>query len=59
MAHEEVTIGKLPKCQFCDRIARYDAKTRMGPWAYLCEHHFGLYGVGLGLGKGQYLKEWK
>jgi hypothetical protein len=37
------------------REAIYDAKTRGGGWAYLCEADFRLYGVGLGVGSGQRL----
>jgi len=36
--------------------AIYDAKTQMGPWAFLCEQHFEALGIGLGLGFGQKLK---
>ncbi len=53
---EKVEVAKLPTCQFCSADARYDAKTKMGPWAYMCETHFRVYGVGLGLGKGQKLE---
>lgn len=38
---------------YCGNIARYDAKTSAGPWAYLCGNHYVEMGVGLGLGKGQ------
>ena len=51
----EVTVSNIPQCQFCSAPAAYDAKTRMGPWAYLCERCFKKDGVGLGLGKGQRL----
>ena len=44
------------KCQFCNNEAKYDGKTKMGPWAYLCENCFVRYGVGLGLGKDQILR---
>lgn len=61
-AHTEVIVDKLPPCDFCQRdptiafqAAHYDGKTRMGPWADMCEEHFQQYGVGLGLGKGQKL----
>ena len=37
------------------RKAAYDGKTTDGSWAYMCQHHFGLHGVGLGLGRGQRL----
>lgn len=47
----------LPMCQipYCKNRARYDGKTRNGPWGYLCNTHFKSMGVGLGLGKGQKL----
>ena len=41
-------MDELPKCQFCDALARYDDKTKMGPWAYMCERHHKVYGVGVG-----------
>ena len=53
--HEEVEVEKLPACDFCGRTARYDGKTIQGPWAYMCATHFEIYGIGLGLGKGQKL----
>lgn len=28
------------KCDFCSKPAIYDAKTRYGPWAYMCAEHF-------------------
>ena len=60
MAHTEVKVQGLPYCYFCkvegkEVHGEYDAKTRLGPWAYLCEYHFKAYGIGLGLGKGQRL----
>jgi len=51
----EVYVEELPKCNFCDKPAHYDGKTTMGPWAYMCEEHFKMYGIGLGTGKGQKL----
>lgn len=43
-------------CDICQQQpAKYDGKTKMGPWAYMCEKCFKAYGVGLGLGKGQVL----
>ena len=30
-----------------------DGKTDRGAWAYMCQVHYNLYGVGIGLGKGQ------
>ena len=51
----EVKMAELPACSFCLATAAYDAATRMGPWAYMCERHFQLVGVGLGTGAGQRL----
>ena len=51
----------LRMCDFCEQegkfnvIAKYDGKTKLGPWASMCFLHFGQYGIGLGLGKGQEL----
>lgn len=47
-------------CDFCktdgkEVEAKYDGKTVHGPWAYMCEEHFGAMGVGLGTGRGQRL----
>jgi len=44
------------ECDICGKTAEYDGKTRMGPWAYMCERHFRKLGVGLGTGKGQKLE---
>lgn len=52
----EVTVPKKPKCDFCDEQAEFDGKTNLGPWAYMCNLHFGQYGLGLGLGLGQKLE---
>lgn len=61
-AHTEVTVDRLPPCDFCKQdplvpyqAAKYDGRTKMGPWAMMCEEHFKVFGVGLGLGKGQKL----
>lgn len=54
-------VIKLPDCDICKynsgviREAHYDGKTRMGPWANMCEAHFQLDGLGLGTGVGQRL----
>ena len=53
--HTEVKVEVLPKCDFCDSQAAYDGKTKMGPWANMCEAHFKVSGIGLGLGRGQRL----
>jgi len=51
----EVIVPKKPKCDFCNAEAEFDGRTVLGPWAYMCDLHFGQYGVGLGLGRGQKL----
>lgn len=57
----QVTVRELPACDLCkqegrdDVPAHYDGATIYGPWAYMCEAHHGLYGVGLGTGRGQKL----
>jgi hypothetical protein len=53
-------IAREEHCDFCQMsgtvtVALYDGKTTHGPWAYMCEDHFGECGVGLGLGLGQVL----
>jgi len=50
-----VIVNELPKCDFCILKACYDGRTIYGPWANMCLIHFGQYGVGIGLGKGQEL----
>lgn len=49
----ETTVSMIPNCDFCFNPASYDGKTKMGPWANMCEDCFKKYGVGLGTGKGQ------
>jgi hypothetical protein len=59
--HTEVAVAQLPDCDICrvgqgrTTTAHYDGKTTMGPWANMCEEHFAMFGVGLGLGQGQRL----
>lgn len=54
-------VSVIPMCDICkvngDATvpAQYDGKTTSGPWANMCTTHFGLYGTGLGTGKGQKL----
>ncbi len=51
----------IPKCDFCGvngeskRPATVDGTTTTGQWAYMCEVHFRIHGVGLGEGLGQRL----
>ena len=51
----EVFVDSLPKCDLCGVLAKYDGKTTIGPWAYMCKTCFRRFGVGLGTGKGQEL----
>lgn len=53
---DKATVAVLPKCDFCAQTAAYDGRTRMGPWAYMCEAHYVQHGVGLGTGRGQRLE---
>ena len=60
--HTEVIVAKLPQCDFCKlepgaiyQEACFDGATIMGPWANMCNEHFEVYGIGLGLGRGQQL----
>ena len=61
--HTIVEIDSPQYCDFCKDggdpkvkvEAQYDAKTVMGPWAYMCQAHYTQYGDGLGLGFGQRL----
>lgn len=55
MQHIDTTVTELPACDICGATAAYDAKTKFGPWAYMCELDYKLHGVGLGLGLGQRL----
>lgn len=53
-------ISAPASCDFCaaaglDVEAKYDGKTVLGPWAYMCDDHFGVLGIGLGTGRGQKL----
>jgi hypothetical protein len=53
--HGTVKVERRPKCDFCNESAVIDGKTRFGCWAYMCITHFCAFGIGLGLGKGQFL----
>lgn len=58
--YTEVKVYNTKYCDLCQvigktTVALYDAKTKMGPWGYLCKTHFQEQGIGLGLGKGQKL----
>lgn len=57
----QVTMSSLPNCDLCTQEgkqtpARYDGRTVMGPWAYMCEAHWMSHGCDmLGTGHGQRL----
>jgi hypothetical protein len=56
----EVVVTNIPPCDFPHGLqssppAVVDGKTKMGPWAYMCQAHYAAYGVGLGTGRGQKL----
>jgi len=55
----QAVVESYPLCQLCPdhqpNEARYDGKTKDGPWGYMCEKHFQEHGVGLGMGRGQKL----
>lgn len=57
MAHTEVVVSQMPNCDVCTTAvpAYADAKTKYGPWAYVCEAHFVELGCSLGSGHGQRL----
>jgi len=52
---KQVEVVALPNCDFCGEVANYDARTKIGPWANMCQHCFENFGVGLWLGAGQRL----
>lgn len=51
---DEVKVKDLPKCDFCELRARYDAKTIYGVWANMCLLHwkknarYPYLGIGIG-----------
>jgi hypothetical protein len=56
---DKAYVSSLPTCDFphdgAAPAAKYDGKTRGGPWANMCEAHYRIHGTGLGTGKGQEL----
>jgi len=58
---ETVVVVEYPRCDFCpvgvEGTARYDFKTKMGPWANGCLYHYIQHRMypDLGTGKGQSL----
>lgn len=56
MTLTETKLRELPICNLCNlKKAKYDGKTKIGAWAYMCNTCFKLYGIGLGTGRGQKL----
>lgn len=59
MGGQIARVARIPNCDLCEQPtpAEYDAKTKLGPWAYLCHHHYQLLAQfrQLGTGKGQRL----
>jgi hypothetical protein len=60
MSKTEAYVATLPKCDFCKQLGRtadahYDGKSKVGPWANMCDDHWADYGIGLGTGVGQRL----
>lgn len=53
----EAVVDRIPNCDLCGdgTPATHDGKTTMGPWAFMCDAHFGSHGTGLGVGRGQKL----
>lgn len=56
----QVTVPELPPCDFCKeqgvtKDAHYDGNTTIGQWAFMCNAHYSVYGMGLGTGVGQRL----
>lgn len=35
------------QCDFCTKAATRDGKTRIGPWAFMCEEHFKQLGINM------------
>lgn len=59
---ESVFVSTLPPCDLCKGSGKvndavYDAKTTLGPWAYLCAAHWNSHAAvhKLGTGIGQRL----
>jgi len=55
LPEKKVAFGPLPNCDLCDMLgrvttAKYDMRTRMGPWAHLCESDALEFGVGAEMG---------
>jgi hypothetical protein len=56
MARKVYWLSPLKDCDICHNPfgnIMIDGKTRQGPWGNLCERCHTVFGVGLGLGRGQ------
>lgn len=42
---QTVYMEGFPTCNFCNKLAKYDAPTKLGPWAYLCQECFNDHGI--------------
>lgn len=48
--HDKVEVLQLPKCDFCDERAKYDARIPLfATWGYVCETHFQQFDCQIGL----------
>lgn len=56
ISSDRTSRATIVDCDFCGSEAKYDGKTKGGPWAFMCESCFNTQGVGLGIGRGQKLK---
>lgn len=57
MKVETTKVSEIPNCDFCGEPASYDARTKFGPWGFMCEDDFKTHSTGkLGLGFGQKLE---
>lgn len=48
-----IFVASIPKCDFCDKKAKYDCKTIYGYWATTCYLHFLFYALYPDTGKGK------
>ncbi|GEM_PF-4642146 len=60
MIHEERTVDTLPPCFYCKKLklempARFDARTKDGPWRMMYCGHFFEHGMGVGFNYGHRL----
>lgn len=56
----ETIVSQFPACDLCRAQgkyseARYDGRTSIGSWAYMCDRHWASEGAPIGTGQGQRL----